>query len=274
MDKTRIILYFTATGNSLFVARSLAGDTGRLLSIPQLIKDRAYEVQADEIGIVCPTYGHKPPHILKEFLAKATLKADYLFAVFTYGSHNGAVVEAWDEYARGLGYTFDYISTIIMVDNWLPGFDMDAQMKMDKHIPAQLQAIAGDIAARKRWLRPMTSADIGPVYHFPEGARTHFNIGGLAESAEIFTVTDACVRCGICVGVCPRGNYTLGEAKSQVSGACEQCLSCIQNCPEKAIQFQLVKGDPLLDHPEKNPHARYRNPHVSVADIKISNNQR
>ena len=38
-NKKRLIFYFTATGNSLYVARELAGESGQLLSIPRLIKD-------------------------------------------------------------------------------------------------------------------------------------------------------------------------------------------------------------------------------------------
>ena len=32
------ICYFTATGNSLYVAKKIGGDGGELLSIPQLMK--------------------------------------------------------------------------------------------------------------------------------------------------------------------------------------------------------------------------------------------
>ncbi len=37
--KKRIILYFTATGNSLYVARQLADENTELFSIPQLVKE-------------------------------------------------------------------------------------------------------------------------------------------------------------------------------------------------------------------------------------------
>lgn len=34
----RIIFYFTGTGNSLYIARQLAGENAELLSIPQMVK--------------------------------------------------------------------------------------------------------------------------------------------------------------------------------------------------------------------------------------------
>lgn len=57
------------------------------------------------------------------------------------------------------------------------------------------------------------------------------------------------------------------------AGDCEFCFACIQNCPQKAIQFAKDDSDPLLARGEKNPNARYRNEHISVMDIKRANSQ-
>ena len=67
----RIIFYFTGTGNSLYIARQLAGENAELLSIPQMVKRGKYEFEADEIGIVYPIYGHMPPYMVRQFIQKA-----------------------------------------------------------------------------------------------------------------------------------------------------------------------------------------------------------
>ena len=41
----RIIFYFTGTGNSLYIARQLAGENAELLSIPQMVKRGKYELR-------------------------------------------------------------------------------------------------------------------------------------------------------------------------------------------------------------------------------------
>lgn len=64
----RIIFYFTGTGNSLYIARQLAGENAELLSIPQMVKRGKYEFEADEIGIVYPIYGHMPPYMVRQFI--------------------------------------------------------------------------------------------------------------------------------------------------------------------------------------------------------------
>lgn len=60
---SRLIFYFTGTGNCLYVARQLADDNTELLSIPQLMKQKELNFEADEIGLVYPIYGHMPPYI-------------------------------------------------------------------------------------------------------------------------------------------------------------------------------------------------------------------
>lgn len=270
----RIILYFTGTGNCLYVARQLAGENGEVLSIPQMVKNGKYDFEADEIGIVYPIYGHIPPNMVREFIKKASLKAEYKFAVLTYGNRKCSAVEIWDEVSKKAGIAFDYISTIIMVDNWLPNFDMNEQMKIDKHIPENLQKISEDIKERKHWHEPVTEEERLQHQGFMAYAKIDPEVGFLMKSERSFTVTEACVECGVCVNVCPRGNYELTAKGVRMSGDCEFCFACIQNCPQKAIRFKKSEDGSFPDGSEMNPNARYRNEHISLMDIKLANNQK
>ena len=57
-----MILYFTGTGNCLYVARELAAEGERVLSIPQELRRVGELAYADDaIGIVYPIYGHMMP---------------------------------------------------------------------------------------------------------------------------------------------------------------------------------------------------------------------
>ena len=273
-SKKRVVLYFTGTGNCLYVARQLAGKDGEILSIPQLVKNKQYSIEADEIGIVYPIYGHMPPSMVWQFIKKAKLKAQYKFAVLTYGNRKCSAVEIWDDISRKAGNAFDYIGTLIMVDNWLPNFDMNEQMKIDKHIPENLAKITKDLAARRRWHEPVSQLEREQHQEFLKRSGIDPTKGFLLRSEKYFTVTDACIECGICTYVCPHGNYELTSGGAKMEGDCEFCFACIQNCPQKAIQFaeQPEGGFPKL--PEKNPNARYRNEHVSLMDLKMANNQK
>lgn len=272
-DLKRVILYFTGTGNCLYVARQLAGKNSELLSIPQLMKQNEIVIEADEIGLVYPIYGHMPPNMVRQFIKKAKLKADYKFAVLTYGNRKCSAVEIWDEISRKAGVPFDYINTLIMVDNWLPNFDMNEQMLIDKHIPENLDKINADISARKKWHEPVTDEERAQHQGFMRFTGMDPETGFMLHSENCFTVTDACIGCGACVAVCPKGNYRLTSQGVKTEGNCEFCFACIQNCPQKAIQFVKNEKDVLLRNGEVNPNARYRNEHVSLMDIKKSNSQ-
>lgn len=272
-DLKRVVLYFTGTGNCLYVARQLGGNNAELLSIPQLMKNDIIEIEADEIGLVYPIYGHMPPNMVRQFIKKAKLKADYKYAVLTYGNRKCNAVEIWDDISRQSGVPFDYISTLIMVDNWLPNFDMNEQILIDKHIPENLAKISADIAARKHWHEPVSEEERRQHQGFLDWTGIDPEAGFVLQSEKYFTVTDACIGCGACVAVCPKGNYTLSADGVKMHGSCEFCFACIQNCPQKAIQFAKNENDPFLRNGEKNPNARYRNEHVSLMDIKRANNQ-
>lgn len=272
-DMKRVILYFTGTGNCLYVARQLGGRDAELLSIPQLMSRQKFDIEADEIGIVYPIYGHMPPNMVRRFLEKAKLKADYKYAVLTYGNRKCNAVEIWDKISRQTGVPFDYINTLIMVDNWLPNFDMNEQMAIDKHIPENLKKISADIAARRHWHEPVTEEERQQHQGFLERSGIDPETGFVMQSQDCFTLTEACIGCGACVDVCPRGNYSLTPQGVKTTGDCEFCFACIQNCPQKAIQFVKDGNNPLLSNGEKNPEARYRNEHVSLMDIKRANSQ-
>lgn len=272
--KKRVVLYFTGTGNCLYVARQLAGKEGEILSIPQLMRKKQFEIEADEIGLVYPIYGHMPPYMVREFIKKAQLKAEYKFAVLTYGMRKCNAVEIWDGISRKAGNAFDYIGTIVMVDNWLPNFDMNDQMKIDKHIPENLAKITSDLSNRRRWHEPVTQEEREQHEGFMSLSGLDPEVGFLMKADRSFRVTDNCIHCGICTYVCPRGNYELTGQGVKMQGDCEFCFACIQNCPQRAIQFKKNEDGTWPDGSEKNPNARYRNENVSLMELKLANNQK
>ncbi len=258
----RIVFYFTGTGNCMYVAKELSEN---IISIPQAMKLNQLEYEAEEIGFVYPVYGMMPPNMVRKFIQTAKLKANYFFAIATYGNKAGNAVNIWNDITKAAGYTFDYIATLLMVDNWLPVFDMDEQKKMDKNIPANLAKIKTSLEKREKYIEAVAEEDIERWNKRKEEKTGPFQADGIhALAEEWFTVTDACITCGACMRVCPRKNYTIPGEKAVPKGECELCLACIQNCPHKAI---------IITAGEKNPKARYRHEAITTRDIINSNNQ-
>lgn len=253
--KKRMVFYFTGTGNSLYVARQFAE---KPLSIPQVMKQESPEFEADEIGIVYPIYGHIAPKMVQEFIRKAKLKAPYLFAILTYGNRKCNATELWDELAKENGLHFNYITTIKMVDNFLPSFDMNEQIKIDKQEDKQIAEALRDVSESRNWMQPVTGEERQQHAEFMKRA------GGLLsiKAEELLEIKENCIGCGICTQVCPHGNFIMTGEGVKTAGTCEFCLACAQNCPQKAIGLKMK---------EKNPNARYRHPEVSLNDIVRTN---
>ncbi|MGN0189398.1 MAG: EFR1 family ferrodoxin [Candidatus Cryptobacteroides sp.] len=254
--KNRIVFFFTATGNSLFVAKQLSDNP---LSIPQELKKESVEYVADEIGFVFPDFAAAAPVIVREFLRKAKLKADYMFSVITYGNASVSVCEWWKNYAAENGVDFDYVKPLLMVDNYLPVFDMNEQMKMDKHTDESLAAVIDDISSRRSYVEPSQMGRFSE--EMLESMREyHFTM----ESERLLRLDeDRCVGCMTCSKVCPRGNFSLTDKGLSFSGRCEFCLACVHSCPQKALYLER----------ERNREARFRHSDIALNEIIRANRQ-
>lgn len=253
-----MVFYFTATGNSLYVAKQMEADA---ISIPQAISEENLTFKDETIGIVCPVFGHEAPPMVKEFLKKAQFETDYFYMLLTYGNRHGGAAELAERLLEDCGIAPAYINTVLMVDNFLPAFDMNEQKALDKDVEGQLAVIRKDIAERRLGISPVTEVDRAAHQEFLSRSNTPPE----DRWKNIYQVTDACTGCGICSKVCPSGCWEVAEGKAQYQFEdCQCCMACIHACPQKAIRLTI---------PEKNPSARYRNEHVSLQEIIRANSR-
>ncbi len=250
------IFYFTSTGNCLAVAKAIGGN---LVSIPQVIDSPSLRYEDDAIGLVFPIYGFGLPKMVRRFVEKAQWKAGYAFAIGTYGNMPGAAMHSLQRLAEKLGKPFDYAESLLMVDNFLPMFDMtDQEAKLPQKKTAEnLARIVAEVAGRERRqaraslpLRVMSAIVTRAQQSAMNGA------GGVR-----FTISEQCTACGVCMKVCPCGNIAV-EGNVSFGNRCEFCLACAHHCPQNAIH---VKG-------ERNA-ARWLHPGVALAEIITANDR-
>lgn len=249
------ILYFTSTGNCLYVAKKIGG---KLCSIPQAVKSGNYAFEDDTIGIVFPVYGLCVPPYVTEFISKVHFKTNYLFAVITYGFYDGGATNHLLEAAEKYGLHFSYISKLKMVENYLPGFEMKKELQKEpkRQIDEHLRQILFDVKARKQSIQPSSWFDRLMT-------NTHLkNYGykiGEGETKK-YHVAANCNGCGTCVQVCPTDNIKLNAAKPVFGAKCLSCLACTQNCPQNAIRMDGEKST-----------VRFRNQNVKLEEIIDAN---
>jgi ferredoxin len=247
------IFYFTSTGNSLAVAKRIGGN---LISIPQIIDNREMHYKDDAIGVVFPVYSNAPPRMVRQFLDKVSFEADYLFAIGTYGNLPGACMYNLQKNAEKRGFRFDYLNGLLMVDNFLPVFEIDAQIVKlpKKKTEAMTAKIVADIQNRKQ-----LQAKAGLVSRAL--AFVLKSLGSTDKNAQSYMVNGQCVKCGVCAKVCPAKNIAVTD-KVRFSDHCEACLACVHLCPQNAIHLKNEKSD-----------KRWINPEVTLTEIINANNR-
>lgn len=249
------ILYFTATGNCLYVSKKLGGT---LYSIPQMVKKNKYVFEDDTIGLVFPNYGLCVPPYISEFLSKAKLKCSYLFAIITYGFFSGGAVTNLLEIADANNIKFSYVNKLKMVENYLPGFEMkkEKQKEQKKNMDDNVNRIIMDITSKKQWIHHDSWMD--KILTKNHQKSYGYNIG-IGETTK-YRIEDNCKECSVCEWVCPMDNITIQNGKPVFSDRCCSCLACIQNCPKNAIHMIGEKSG-----------ERYRNKNVFLNEIIESN---
>ena len=125
------IFYFTATGNRLYVAKNFSGE---LYSIPKVLKSNELNFQDEKIGIIFPCYGFSAPNIVREFIEKVTLKSSYIFAIITYGNKLVGGADWFVKFAKKNNVHIQYADGLLMIDNYLPIFNIEKQKLKEKNI--------------------------------------------------------------------------------------------------------------------------------------------
>jgi len=119
-----MICYFSATGNSKYVAQRISSAIGEdSVSIEGL--DPSTLSGEKIFGLVTPVYYWALPRIVSRFLEQVKLNdPEYVFLVITYGTTTGACRANAAKILSKNGVKIDAAFDIRMPDTWTPMFDL------------------------------------------------------------------------------------------------------------------------------------------------------
>jgi ferredoxin len=257
--KTEItIYYYTGTGNSLWVARTLAHELGGAEVIS--IADSTESVVATPsrtVGVVFPVHMWGLPAAVIRFADHLrTLRPDYVFAAaVNAGQVSNTLVQLKRLLAtKGIALSLGY--EVKMPSNYIPWGGpgpVDKQRELFESARAKIARIAGEIKHEGRG-----QVEKGPIWQrllFTLLYKLTFPM--VPKMDKKFWVDRKCNECGICSKVCPARNIAVDEGKPAWNHQCEQCFACLQWCPREAIQCG-----------RKTPqYERYHHPEIRVKDI-------
>jgi ferredoxin len=234
-----VIFYFTGTGNSLKIAKDLAGGIpdSEVRHIAAVMADGKDALRAaGKIGIVFPVYVEGLPLIVERFVRGLKIQPDtYVFAVANYGeSAGGSLVQLeqiFQEKGRGLNATFG----LKMPDNTQILFPPSSAAEQERDLKRAAEAVDAITQTVREGAEAGTnllqSARCTPKSSWQ---RPEFDP---VKMAEKFSADEKCNGCGICESMCPVNNVAMDGAKPRWLNRCELCLACMQWCPQEAIQF-------------------------------------
>lgn len=249
-----MLFYFSGTGNSAWVARSVANGIGeeRLYSIP--VDTFSFKlVEGEPLGFVFPCYAWGVPCFVETFIKKLQIEnVSYVYFVITCGDDTGRTSQMFVDLIATKGWTCSLGYAVQMPESYvnLPGFDVDSDEKALHKINVaneRIEQIVSDIKNSRtghydtlpgkfQWVK---SNVVRPLFN-------KFLI-----TPKPFRVNSYCNACGKCASVCPFDNISISEqTKCPVwKDNCVMCMRCYHSCPRHAVHwgcFTKNKGQYLF----------------------------
>lgn len=242
-----MILYFSGTGNSRYIAERIAVALGdELLSVNDRIKagDTSPVTSDERLIIVTPTYAWRIPNIVRNWLAETDFpSAKQAWFVMTCGSEIGNAAKYNRVLCQEKQLTYMGTAQIIMPENYIAMFNApqaeEARQIVVKAEP-DIDRVISAIAANQSFPPPRNnlydrfmSGPVNPIFY------------SFFVKANAFAAGDACISCGQCARLCSTNNITIQNGKPAWGDNCTHCMACICRCPTEAIEYgKKSRGKP------------------------------
>lgn len=234
-----MIVYFSGTGNSAYVAKRLQRelqDEGFDLfsSIRHRKKDALYAKQP--WVIVAPTYAWRIPRVVHEWLKEVELTGSReLYFVMTCGGSIGNATDYLKCLCKKKGMRYRGCMEIKMPENYIALFDTPDKETARRIITAAHK----DMDEAARYIQEETDFPEVDVHAKDILNSTIINplFYPLLVHARKFTATNACIGCKACEAACPLGNIKMKQGKPVWGTQCTHCMACICTCPKEAIEY-------------------------------------
>ncbi|MBD3425884.1 MAG: hypothetical protein GF409_01480 [Candidatus Omnitrophica bacterium] len=264
------ILYFTSTGNTLWLARKAKsfmeeeGHTVRLFDAVTAGKE--FSENCDMLGVLYPVWGSNMPDPVRERLEGLPgAEGRKVFLVGNCAVFTGDTGMYWKKLLGKKGYDAFYIDHLFMPINInIPGWnlwkvpDEDKKQKILKEASRRLEKICSSV------LEGEGKVDGVSPFSRLFGWVQRAGLKPFTDYARKFFICDSdrCTRCGLCYRMCPVENIEIDPGKGAVFGdKCILCMKCYNLCPAFAVLVDKASRD-------TERYRRYKGPSPDIKPVE------
>ena len=245
-----MVLYYSATGNTQFIAKQLARrlEDEAVNLLPRIRKQDFSELHSEKPFVICaPVHVCEPPRFLVAYLMATPLSGSpMVYFVFTSGGFAGISSSVGKLIAKKKGMLYMGCKELKMPRNY--PLSKKYPMLSDKENLERLRGAAKEIPGTADCILCGRKMKGGRHVTFAEKLITMpFNPiwNKFRHSTKGFYTTDSCIGCGKCAGLCPLNRITMEKGRPKWEGNCSHCMACLANCPFEAIEYKgRTEGKP------------------------------
>lgn len=241
------IFYFSGTGNTKMVAKLLATEFNRYISvvnviaIDELLKtNKTAEVEKyDIIGFGYPVHAFNAPRIFFEFIEQlqdGKQKKTFIFKSagdpFMQGGSTALVRKALQK----KGYDVLYERLFVIPANVLVRYQDRLIKQLYNTAVQRVKTMVNEILSETTKIQKNTFFS-----NFLTAAFSSMEKYGARFFGKNLYVSESCNLCGICISNCPTNNITKQKGHIRFHSKCTLCMRCIYRCPVNAISARFLK---------------------------------
>jgi NAD-dependent dihydropyrimidine dehydrogenase PreA subunit len=234
-----MILCFSVTGNSRYIARRIAE------ALPDKVVDLNTKIKENDnspihtgcdVIVVAPTYAWRIPQIVSDCISKTELiSAERIWFVMDCGGEIGNAARYNCRLAEQKHLRYMGTAQIVMPENYIAMFGAP-QTEEARKIVERAEPDIVDAIARINEGQPFSSPRNNLYYRFMSGPVNPI-FHRFFVKAKAFQADNTCIGCGQCVKNCPMNNIKLKDRKPIWGKECTHCMACICYCPTEAIEY-------------------------------------
>lgn len=237
-----MVLYFSGTGNTKFVAEYIADKTDdKCFCLNDILKSgKSYRFSSQKPFVVAaPIYAWRFPLVIEEFLKRAKFRGNpKIYFVATMGSQTGNCQRYLEEISQRKKMEFMGFCGVEMPDNYVVAGKMPDSDECEKYIEKAVPVL-DDICERILLDVKIQKTDKTPFPSLLSGG-VNFLFNKLLVNSKGFHADDGCISCGKCEQICPVNNIKINSGKPEFEDKCVNCYACIHRCPQQAINIRKL----------------------------------